>query len=367
MKTILFFFFLLPISILAQSIPSNKILIVLSSYGKDLGKTRPGFEFDEYSQAYLIFKQNGFEIDVASPKGGIAEADGFNKGKGYNKSILEDSNAMNLLQNTKPTSALKADDYAAMYVVGGKGAMFDLPFDPSLQDLVSEMYQKNKIISAVCHGSAAFVNVKLKDGRYLIEDKKITGFCNEEENMFGKKWKGEFPFLLEDRLKFRKAFYEKSDVMLPQVSVSGNLLTGQNPFSTTALAEEIVKSLGKKPVNRSLYTDEASMILLKKAIMGEWDWAKSELSKNKANYDVELIGVYGYYRSKNAENDKTVLELSLKIMELVTPHYYNSTLQLEKSVCYKKLGDKAKARQLLEELVKKEPNLKEAQTLLSEL
>jgi putative intracellular protease/amidase len=367
MKSKLLLLILLPMSVFAQSIPSNKILIVLSSYGKDSGKTRPGFEFDEYSQAYLIFKQNGFEIDVASPKGGIADADGFNKGKAYNKSILEDSIAMNLLKNTKATSALKADDYAAIYVVGGKGAMFDLPFDPSLQDLVSEMYQKNKIISTVCHGSAALVNVKLKDGKYLIEDKKITGFCNDEEKMFGKKWKSEFPFLLEDRLKFRKALYERSDVMLPQVSISGNLLTGQNPFSTTTLAEEIVKSLGKKPVNRSLYTDEASMILLKRAMLGEWDWAKDELNKNKANYDLELIGVYGYYRSKNAENDKTVNELSLKIMELATPHYYNSTLQLEKIMCHKKLGDKTKARQLLEELIKKEPNLKEAQTLLSEL
>lgn len=367
MKAKLFLLFLLPMSVFAQSIPSNKILIILSSYGKDSGKTRPGFEFDEYSQAYLIFKQNGFEIDVASPKGGVVEIDELNKEKSYNKSILEDSNAMNLLKNTKPTSTLKAENYAAIYVVGGKGAMFDLPFDPSLQDLISEMYQKNKIISAVCHGVAAFVNIKLKDGKYLIEDKQITGFCNDEEKMFGKKWITEFPFLLEDRLKFRKALYEKSDVMLPQISISGNLLTGQNPSSTTAIAEEIVKSLGKKPVSRSLYSDEASLILLRKAMMGEWDWAKDELQKNKANYDIKLIGLYGYFRSKNAENDKNIIELSLKIMELATPYHHNPNLQLEQIVCYKKLGDKTKARQLLEEFIKKEPNLKEAKTLLSEL
>lgn len=367
MKTKLLLIFLLPISVFAQSIQPNKIVIVLSSYGKDSGKTRPGFEFDEYSQAYLIFKQNGFEIDVASPKGGMAEADEFNKGKSYNKIVLEDISAMNLLKTTKPTSALKADDYAAIYVVGGKGAMFDLAFDPSLQDLISEMYQKNKIVSAVCHGPAAFVNVKLKDGKYLLEGKKITGFCNDEEKMFGKKWKAEFPFMLEDKLKIRKAIYENSDVMLPQVTISGNLLTGQNPFSTTALVEEIVKSLGKKPLNRSLYADEASMILVKKAMAGDWDWAKNELSKNKANYDIELIGIYGYYRSKNAENDKKTIEIALKIMELVTPHYYNSNLQLEQIICYKNLGDKTMAKQLLEVLLKKEPNLKEAEKLLGEL
>lgn len=366
MKSKLLLILLLPFGLFAQNIQSNKILIVLSGYGKDLGKTRPGYEFDEYSQAYLIFKNNGFEIDVASPKGGVVDCGEFNKKKPYNKTILEDSQAMAILKNTKATATLKADDYAAIYVVGGKGAMFDLPFDPSLQDLISEMFQKNKIISAVCHGSAAFVNVKLKDGKYLIEDKKVTGFCNDEEKMFGKKWQPEFPFLLEDKLKSRKAIYEKAEVMLPQISISGNLLTGQNPFSTVELAEEIVKSLGKKPVNRTPYQDELSMNLVKKAIAGEWDWAKAELAKNKANYDVELIGVYGYYRSINAENDRNITKLALKIIELATPHYYNANLQLEQAICYKKLDDKTTAKRLLEDLLKKEPNLEEAKKLLGE-
>lgn len=339
----------------------------MSSYGKDAGKTRPGFEFDEYSQAYIIFKNNGFEIDVASPKGGLAEADEFNKNKIYNKTVIEDKAAMDLLKNTKPTATLKADDYSAIYVVGGKGPMFDLAHDPSLQDLIAEMYQKNKIVSAVCHGPAALVNVKLYDGKYLVGDKKITGFCNDEEKMFGKKWKAEFPFMLEDKLKSRNASFEKADVMLPQISISSNLVTGQNPYSTNALAEEIVKLLGKKPVNRSLYTDEASMILVKKAMSGEWDWAINELNINKTNYDIELIGVYGYYRSKNAEGDKKTIELALKIMELAIPHYYNSNLQLEQIICYKNLGNKTKSKQLLDVLLKKEPNLKEAEKLLSEL
>jgi putative intracellular protease/amidase len=363
----LFLIILLPISLLAQQPQSNKILMVLSGYGKDLGKTRPGFEFDEYSQAYLIFKQNGYEVDVASPKGGLAESDEFNKSKVYNKEVLEDTLAMALLKNTKATATLKADNYVAIYIVGGKGAMFDLPFDVSLQDLIAEMYQKNKVVAAVCHGPAAFVNVKTPDGKYLVENKDIVAFCNDEEKMFGKKWTKEFPFLLEDKLKERKANYMKTDVMLSMVGISGNIITGQNPYSTLALSEAIIKALGKTPVKRKPYTDEASINLVSKAIAGQWDWARLELEKNKTNYDVKLIAVYGYYRSVNAGEDKNTAALALKIMELAIPYYSNPNLQLERAICYKKLDDKATAKKILEELLQKEPDLKEAQTLLKEL
>jgi len=191
----------------------QKILIVVSSYGKDGGKTRPGYEFDEFSQAYLIFKANGFAIDVASPRGGRAEADEFNKTKPDNQQILADQEAMTLLNQTRTTQSINPADYAALYIVGGKGAMFDLPFDSALQDIISAIYARpDGIVSAVCHGPAAFAHVKQPDGTYLIAGKAIAGFSNDEEQLFGKRWKAELPFLLEDKLKQRGGLYERADV-----------------------------------------------------------------------------------------------------------------------------------------------------------
>jgi putative intracellular protease/amidase len=362
--TFIFLFLLLPLWGMSQP---SKILIVVSGYGKDAGKVRPGYEFDEFSQAYLMFTTNGFEVEVASPKGGRVEAGELNKSKPYNQQVLANEAAMQLLQNTKPTASLNAADYAAVYIVGGKGAMFDLPFDPSLQELIATMYLKNSVVAAVCHGPAALVNVQLNDGKYLIADKTVAGFCNEEEQMFGKKWKAEFPFFLEDKLKSRGAIYQKTDPMLPQVSIAGKLITGQNPYSTVALTEEIVKALGKQPVARKPYADEMSMNLVKRAIAGEWAWAKDELTQHKASYDLELIAVYGYYRSTFAKDDKKTTRLALDIMELATPHYYNPNLQLAQAMCYKNLDDKVAAKRLLEDLVKKEPQLEEAKKRLAEL
>ena len=59
----------------------QSILMVVSGYGKGQGEEAPGYEFDEFSQAYLIFKNNNLSIDVCSPKGGKVEADKFNEEK----------------------------------------------------------------------------------------------------------------------------------------------------------------------------------------------------------------------------------------------------------------------------------------------
>ncbi len=254
---------LLPILLFSQTNNTDKkVLMVVSSYGNDMGTVRPGYEFDEFSQAYLIFKNNKLSIDVASPKGGKVEPDQYNKDKPYNKLLLEDKYALSLLDNTKTTASINPEDYQAIYIVGGKGAMFDLPFDPSLQDIILNLYKRdNTVISSVCHGPAAFVNVKDNED-YIINGVELTSFCNIEEELFGKKWVKEFPFSLETKLESRGAIFKQTDFMLSKVVVSGKFVTGQNPFSTTGSAEAVVKSLGMIPEDRELYPDERSAYLL---------------------------------------------------------------------------------------------------------
>lgn len=348
-----------------QKIDYN-ILMVLSSYGKDSGKSRPGYEFDEFSQAYLLFKSNNLHVDIASPKGGPVEPDEFNKDKPYNKAVLADSDAMNKLKHTIPTSTIDASDYHAIFIVGGKGAMFDLPHDPALQDLIAALYQTERVVSAVCHGPAALVHVTLDDGQYLIDDKAVSGFTNKEETLFGNRWKQEFPFLLEDKLIERGVFFEQSDMMLPQVSTAGKLITGQNPYSTLGVAEAVIRVLGKQPVERIPYADEQSVALLKKVVTGNENWAAITLSNDTSEYDLELIAVYGYYRLISAKEEKEV-RLAINIIELATPYIYNATLQLTHAEGYLRLGEKATAKQLLMDLVEKEPEFEDAKTLLKGL
>ena len=365
MKKLLFILIIsIPTLVFGQS-KTNKIVMIVSSYGKDMGKTRPGFEMDEFSQAYLIFKANGLQVDVASPKGGKVESGQFNKAKPYNKIVLQDSVAMMLLNQTKPTSILNAKDYDAVYVVGGKGPMFDLVVDPSLQDFIVEMDSKRATISAVCHGTIALANVK-KDNKFLVENKTLTGFCNEEEVMFGKT-ASEFPFLLEDRLILRGAKYKKGDPMLPFMLKDDIFITGQNPYSTILVAEEIIKSLGKLPVSRTKYKDELSMELVKKVVNGDSTWAKSELKNNGVNYDLQLIAVYGYYQAMNAKENLDKIKKGISIIELVTPYYFDEDLYVKLSDYYVKLGDKNKAIETLDKVLEKNATSEKANEMLKKI
>ena len=222
---------------------SKKVVMVVSGYGQDHGKTTPGYEFDEFAKAYIVFSDNGIEIDVASPQGGQVVADKYDPSKPYNAKVLSNTKAMNKLNNTLATNELNPKDYDAIFIVGGKGAMFDLPNDNALKTTIADIYQRNGTVAAVCHGPAALVDVKLDDGSYLIANKVINSFTNKEEKLFSKKWISKFEFLLEDKLIERGAQFESSDLMLSHVSVDERLITGQNPASSELVAEKLLESL----------------------------------------------------------------------------------------------------------------------------
>ena len=361
---------LLPIILFSQSNNARKkILMVVSSYGKEMGSIRPGFEFDEFSQAYLIFKQNGLVIDIASPKGGKVEADKYNEDKAYNKSVLENQDILDLLNKTNSTSSLDPSKYDAIYVVGGKGAMFDLPYDPSLQDIILNLYQREEtVIASVCHGPASFVNVKDGDD-YIIKDVEITSFCNIEEELFGKKWVKEFPFKLEDKIRSRGAIFSQTDFMLSNVSVSGKFITGQNPFSTARSAEEVVKALGIVPADRILYKDEKTAYLIQDILNGDKTikWSEKELQNNKESYDIPLIAVYGFYKILSAKEDIDALSKSVELIELTSPYFFNEKLQLTLAKSYISLDNTERAKEILNDLNSKGLLKEQVTKLLNEI
>lgn len=135
-----------------------------------------------------------------------------------------------------------ASEYAAILFVGGHGPMFDLADDTISQALVREFYTQNKIISSVCHGPAALVNVKLDDGRYLLEGLKVTGFSDSEEAQVGV----EVPWSLEKRLdQASGGGFVKGADWGPYVEVAkhGKVITGQNPASAEAVGKAIYKEI----------------------------------------------------------------------------------------------------------------------------
>lgn len=86
----------------------------------------------------------------------------------------KDRTFMNRLNNTLKISDTYADDYDAIYLVGGHGVMFDFPDNEVLATLTARFYETGKIVSAVCHGPSGLLDVKLSDGEYLVKGKSVT-------------------------------------------------------------------------------------------------------------------------------------------------------------------------------------------------
>jgi putative intracellular protease/amidase len=353
-------------SAVSPSALSAKVLLVVSSEGRDGGKLRPGFEMDEYAKAYLVFRANGFTVEVASPAGGAVEADRFNAGDDHIQAMMADAGAQSLLRATRRTQDVAVGEHQAILVIGGKGAMFDLPKDAALLRLMGQHYDRGGVLGAVCHGPAAFANVKRADGKSLVAGRRITGFTNEEEATFGKKWVKEFPFLIETQLREQGAIWEEAALMMPKLVVDGNLITGQNPFSTAQAAEAMVKALGRTPVQRTTFKEEASMQLVQQWLSGDRDAVRAALKAQTARYKPDLIAMLGVYQFKSATHD-AIRRQALSIMELAVPYMSHPKLRLTIAEAHVALGNTKAARDALTALIADKPDFTDAKQALDAL
>ena len=282
---------------LEQALPQNrgKILAVITSTDKmgDSGKST-GYELTELARAYWVFTANGFEVDIASPQGGkspvVLDDDDMAH---YDYAFLNDAATQAKVNNTLKIADVDAYAYQAVYFVGGKGAMFDFPDNVAIQELVKVMHSNNKVISAVCHGPAALVNVKLDNGEWLVNNANVSAFTNDEELFLIPDAEQVFPFLLQDKLTERGANFVSGTTYLDQVSQDKNLITGQNPWSVWTLSENVIQALGYTPIARTITPEEHSVALLLAYEQQGYSYAKNIAAKHKAEYQTLLIVMHG--------------------------------------------------------------------------
>lgn len=222
----------------------KKILFVVTSHDKK-GNTgeNTGYYLGEVSHPWEVLHQAGYEIDFVSPKGGTPPVDGFDLSDPVNKEFWENKEYKSKIDNSLQPSQVNPSDYSAIFYAGGHGAMWDLADNTELAGIASKIYENGGIVAGVCHGPAGLVNIKLSNGKYLVDGKKINAFTNEEEAEV--KLTNVVPFLLEDKLKERGAKFEKSELWQNHVVADQRVITGQNPQSAKSVGEAILKELKK--------------------------------------------------------------------------------------------------------------------------
>ncbi|MEJ1160688.1 type 1 glutamine amidotransferase domain-containing protein [Prosthecomicrobium sp. N25] len=223
-----------------------RALIVATSHDRlgDTGKPT-GFYWEELATPYRVFREAGFEVDIASIRGGEPAADPKSEPSAEEPlpdvvAFKKDEAAMGKLRRAPSVQEVVAADYDVVFLAGGHGAVWDMPGDPALAALLGDVHARGGVVSAVCHGPAGLVGAKGTDGAPLVAGKRVAGFTNEEETAVG--LTEVVPFLLETRLGELGAFFEPGPAFKPKVVRDGRLVTGQNPMSSEATAERAVEA-----------------------------------------------------------------------------------------------------------------------------
>lgn len=223
-----------------------KILMVLTSHA-ELGNTgkKTGFWLEEFAAPYYVFTDAGASVTIASPAGGQPPLDPKSDQPEFQTELTarfkNDRAAQQALANTVTLDSVSHEEFDAVFYPGGHGPLWDLAESADSIALIESFVRAAKPVSFVCHAPGVLRHVKTDGGELLIKGRNLTGFTNGEEEGVG--LTEVVPFLIEDEFIAAGANYSKGPDWQPYVVEDGNLITGQNPASSEAVATALVKKL----------------------------------------------------------------------------------------------------------------------------
>lgn len=222
------------------------VLMVLTSHDT-LGNTghKTGFWLEEFAAPYYTLKDAGANIVLASPLGGQPPLDPKSDEPDFQTAATArfkaDPAAQAALAQTRPLAEVSAAGFDGVFYPGGHGPLWDLAEDQHSIALIEAMIAAGKPVAAVCHAPGVLRHAKAADGQALVRGKNVTGFTNSEEEAVG--LTKVVPFLVEDMLKEHGGLYAKGADWQSFVLTDGLLITGQNPASSEAAAQALLKLL----------------------------------------------------------------------------------------------------------------------------
>jgi putative intracellular protease/amidase len=151
------------------------------------------------------------------------------------------------LQRPKKLSDISDDEaltFDAIFFPGGHGPMVDLHENPDVDRLVRVLHERDRTVAALCHGPAALLSVGEGHEGWLFDGYKMTAFTDEEEDQTQAGRLG-MPWYVETALKNAGAVFDDGDsAWASHIVVDRNLVTAQNPASSEAAADAVLKKLG---------------------------------------------------------------------------------------------------------------------------
>lgn len=242
----------------AHGMPSKgNILMVASSPSTSKQTGWPiGFWAAELTHPLHVFQEAGYTVTLASTKGGKIEMDSYSNptdASGYSAhdvislGYMQQASFKDMLAHTKELTSVNAQDYDAIFLVGGQGPMYTYRGNIDLEKLFASFYEAKKPSAAVCHATTLLLEAKGTDGELIVKGKSWTGFADAEE-AYADKAVGQKiqPYWIQTEAnKIKGTTFKVAAPFSSYAIADGNLITGQQQNSGAAAASLVVQQLNK--------------------------------------------------------------------------------------------------------------------------
>ena len=215
-----------------------------------------GFWASELTHPLHVFQEAGYDVELASTDGGQVEMDGYSNptdASGYSAHDVITLGYMQLewfdelLADTQAMTMVNADDYDAIFLVGGQAPMYTFRGNHDLEELFASFYESGKPSAAVCHSTTLLLEAKKSNGDLIVKNKTWTGFASAEEEMADQAVGQQIqPYRIEDEAqKLSDTTFKVAAPFSSFAIADGNLITGQQQNSGAAAARLVVERLNK--------------------------------------------------------------------------------------------------------------------------
>ncbi|MCP4324914.1 MAG: protein deglycase HchA [Alteromonadales bacterium] len=197
----------------------------------------------------LHLRKAGYEFEISTPSGKpvIIEMWAFPQKDEHVNSIYSEykehfENPVSL--NELVANELNAEEYAAVFIPGGHGAMLGLPEDENVNTVLNWAYDNEVYIISICHGPAAFLSTYKNGSEFMFRGYEMAVFPDSVD--------AQTPIIGYLPGKMRSGLSEKLKelgVLLANSKADNTicrdrlLITGASPLAADALGKLAVETL----------------------------------------------------------------------------------------------------------------------------
>lgn len=201
---------------------TNAVLVATSCRMLPGSDRRTGVALPQFGAVRNALLGYGWDVVLASPEGGAVPVDAGSWSEEW-------AGAANHVGDSVALQDLNSADANIWIVLGGHGALVDLPENPTLARLLGLAAVVGRPIVGLDHGAAALAEVRTPDGIPIVTGLRVTGRSDAEERDVRHHW---IPIpSTEQRLRAAGARYSAASAWEPYVVAEGLVLTAQNPAS----------------------------------------------------------------------------------------------------------------------------------------